>query len=704
MKNKGKRTLRNIGIGAHIDAGKTTLTERILYFTGVIHRMGEVHDGNTIMDFMEEERDRGITIQAAATQTEWTRDDEVYHLNIIDTPGHVDFTIEVERSLRVLDGLVILFSAVHGVEPQSETVWRQANRHQVARVAFINKMDLPGAYYESVIEQMQKRLACTPLLVQIPIGEEEFFEGVIDLVHMRAIIWQEEEFSISDIPPTLEETASQARQAMLEQLAEYDEAIFLKIFDAPESITIMEIETAIRQTTITQQLIPVLLGSAYKNKGVQPLLDAICTYLPAPDDIHTISGKHPKTEETINLQRNSEAPFSALIFKIALDDQHRKMAFFRVYTGQASFGQQVLNTNSGNRERLINLYRLNGEKRIKLQEVVAGDIAALANVKNLKTGDTLCTPEAPIILENIISPEPVISMVVEARSSQDLDKLEIALEQLETEDPSMHVIEDPDSGKTLISGMGELHLDVLAHRLRDNFKIEIKLGKPEVNYKEILTTPIDYSYEYERLVPEPLQAAISISLGPADPDFLESDSFKSGKTAMQFESQLPPKALPLIYIQQIQQSFERMMLSGVIAGLPLHSMKVTLKEAQTFEHSNELAFDLCARNTFRRAAPQATPILIEPIMSLEINCPEEHIGKIMGDLNRRRGQPQGMEPRVGYSIIRAQAPLAELFGYAAKIRTLSTGRASASVTFSHYAPMQESFANKLLEERKGFVL
>jgi elongation factor G len=519
MKNKDRRVLRNIGIGAHIDAGKTTLTERILYFTGVIHRMGEVHDGNTIMDFMEEERDRGITIQAAATQTDWTWGEQDYSLNIIDTPGHVDFTIEVERSLRVLDGLVVLFSAVHGVEPQSETVWRQANRHKVPRIAFINKMDLPGAYYEAVIEQMEKRLGCTPLLLQIPIGEEEFFEGLVDLVHMKAMVWDGEAYSTIAIPSELMEEAGKARLAMLEQLAEYDEAIFLKIFDEPENITTADIESAIRQTTITQQLIPVMLGSAYKNKGVQPLLDAICAYFPAPEDLGTISGKHPHTGKDVSLERNDEAPFTALVFKIALDAQHRKMAFFRVYSGQAQFGQQMLNTNTGHKERLINLYRLNGEKRIKVEELQAGDIAAMANVKNINTGDTLCSPKHPVVLENIITPEPVISMVVEAKTSQDLDKLEVALQQLEAEDPSMHVIEDEDSGKTLISGMGELHLDVLAHRLRDEFKVEVNLGKPEVNYKEMLTQSIDFSYEYERQLPEPLQAAISINIGLLIPIF-----------------------------------------------------------------------------------------------------------------------------------------------------------------------------------------
>ena len=700
MKSKTNGLLRNIGIAAHIDAGKTTLTERILFYTGKTHRMGDVHDGNTIMDFMDEERERGITITAAATQTEWDYHNQEHLINIIDTPGHVDFTIEVERSLRVLDGLVVLFSAVHGVEPQSETVWRQANRYEVPRIAFVNKMDLPGAYFESVLEQMRKRLACEPLPIQFPMGEEEFFQGVIDLVNQEAIRWDEEDKVIKGpIPEAFRESAATARMAMLEKLAEYDETIFSKVFDEPENISIEEIQSAIRLLCHNHTLIPVLCGSAYKNKGVQPLLDAVCAYLPAPEDVGNIQGIHPKTQDDISRELNINDPFTALVFKIALDDQHRKMAFFRVYSGQAKRGEQVLNTRNQHKERLANLYLLNGDKRTTLDKVEAGMIAAIGNVKDIQTGDTLCDKQHPILLETILYPEPVIGMVVEAVHSQDLDKLEEALVQLEAEDPSLKVLEDEESGHTLLRGMGELHLDVISHRLRDEFKVEVNLGRPQVNYKEQFTQTIAYTYEYERPLPELLQAKISIELGPADESFLNSPAFTTGQTRLQFINGLSGKKIPLIYLEHIRKSFERMMMSGVIAGYALHSMKVELKDAETFEHSNELAFELCARNTFRRAAPEAGPVLIEPIMSLEINCPEEYIGNIMGDLNRRRGQPQGMEPRTGYSLIKAEAPLSDLFGYAAHIRTLSTGRATASVTFSHYAPMPEGMAEQLIEKR-----
>jgi elongation factor G len=692
------QTLRNIGIAAHIDAGKTTLTERILYYTGNTHRMGDVHHGNTVMDFMDEERERGITIKAAATQAEWNWKEDTYQINIIDTPGHVDFTLEVERSLRVLDGLVVLFSAVHGVEPQSETVWRQANRYEVARLAFINKMDLPGAFYESVLKQMTKRLDCTPLLLQIPLGEEEFFEGVIDLITMKAFRWEDEdEFSEEAIPGELAEEAKQARQQMLEQLAEYDEVLFAKIFDAPDTITKEEIMSAIRKVTFERTLIPVLLGSAYKNKGVQLLLDAICAYLPAPDEITEVKGVHPKTNDSVTRKRTTEAPFSALVFKIALDDQHRKMAFFRVYSGKCKVGTQLLNPRTGNRERLINLYRMDGEKRIKLDGVQAGDIAVLASVKDIQTGDTLCAIDKPVILENILLPDPVIGMVVEAKHTKDLDKLEEVLNQLEAEDPSLKVVEDEESGRILLRGMGELHLDVIAHRLRDDFKVEVAMGKPEVNYKEMFTQTVTYTYDYERLQPELLQAKITVSIGPADEEYLESTDFLTKGMRLQFENQLESKKIPAIYIDHIRRGFERMMPVGVTAHFGLHNMKVVLKDAEVYDHSNELAFELCARNTFRRAAPDAGPIIVEPIMSLEINCPEEYIGNVIGDLNRRRGQPQAMEPRVGYSIIKGQAPMSELFGYAAKIRTLSTGRASASVTFSHYAPLPDGLKDGVVK-------
>jgi len=600
--------LRNIGIAAHIDAGKTTLTERILYYTGITHRFGDVHDGNTIMDFMEEERDRGITIKAAATQTQWKWQEREFRINIIDTPGHVDFTLEVERSLRVLDGLVVLFSAVHGVEPQSETVWRQANRYKVPRLAFVNKMDLPGAYFESVVEQMKKRLACEPLPIQLPLGEEEFFRGVIDLVSMKAIDWPEETPQEIPIPEDFQEKAKTARQAMLEKLAEYDETIFGKIFDAPESITEAEILAAIRKVTLDQTLVPVLCGSAYKNKAVQPLMDAICAYLPAPDDVGQVKGIHPKTQKEVTRAMKADAPFAALVFKIALDEQHRKMAYFRVYSGEVDRGTQVLNTRSNHKERLANLYRLSGDKRTALQLIEAGDIAVLANVKDIQTGDTLCDPAHPIVLEAIPYPEPVISMVVEAKQSSDLDKLEDALLQLEAEDPSLQIAEDEESGNTLLRGMGELHLDVIAHRLRDEFRVPVNLGRPEVNYKEQLTETIPYEYEYERPQPEPLHARISVEIGPADDSFLESPEFLSGRTRLQFENQLDGKKIPLPFLESIKTGFDRMTSLGVIAGFPLLGLKVSLKDAESYEHSNELAFELCARNTFRRAAHRPLPL------------------------------------------------------------------------------------------------
>jgi elongation factor G len=583
-------------------------------------------------------------------------------------------------------------------------VWRQADRYQVPRIAFINKMDLPGAYFESVLAQMQKRLGCEPLPIQIPLGEEEFHRGVIDLVRLKAVEWEEEQYA--EVPMSAEEleNAKQARQKMLEKLAEYDEPIFNKIFDAPESITQEEVEAAIRKVALNRQLIPVLCGSAYRNKGVQPLLDAICAYLPSPDDVGTITGEHPKTGKKVERKMQEEAPFAALVFKIALDDQHRKIAFFRIYSGLAKRGAQVLNTRTGQKERLANIYRLSGDKRTALQEVKAGDIAVLANVKDVQTGDTLCDIAHPLILEAIPYPDPVIGMVVEAQQSSDLDKLEDALMQLEAEDPSLQVLEDEESGNTLLRGMGELHLDVIAHRLRDEFRVPVSLGRPKVNYKEQLTKTVDYTYEYIRPEPEPLHASIAIQLGPADDAFLESPAFLSGKTRLQFEQELDGKKLPLPFLESIRKGFERMTLMGVEVGFALHGLKVKLLDADTYEHSSELAFELCARNTFRRAAPLAAPVIIEPIMSLEINCPEEYIGNIMGDLNRRRGQPLGMEPRTGYSIIRAQAPLSELFGYAAHIRTLSTGRATASVTFSHYAPLTEEASSKMKGDRKGFML
>lgn len=697
--------LRNIGIAAHIDAGKTTLTERILFYTGRTHRIGEVHDGTTIMDYLEEERERGITITAAATQAHWHWQDKDYIINIIDTPGHVDFTVEVERSMRVIDGLIVLFSAAHGVEPQSETVWRQADRYQVPRLAFINKMDLPGASFEDVLAQMRRRLAARPLPLQIPIGEESSFQGVIDLATQKAILWDGgDEMAVVEIPAAQQEEARAARQKMLETLAEFDEGIFSKIFDDPDSITEADIRQAVRRAAFSRELVPVLFGSAYKNKGVQPVLDAVCAYLPSPADVGAVQGINPQSGQAEQRNLSEEEPFAALVFKIALDDQHRKLAFFRVYSGQARRGQSVAIPRSGHKERLANLFQLHGGKHNAVWEVKAGDIAALGGVKDIKTGDTLCDPDALIVLESIQFPEPVIGMAIEARHSRDLDRLHEVLHQIEEEDPSFRVVEDEDSGQTIIRGMGELHLEVVSHRLFTDFKLEVNLGRPQVTYKEQLGQTTAYTYEFIREVGERLHAQLSFEIGPADAAFLESPGFLSGRTRLQFENAIPEGQVKAPYLPAIRDGFENMMLIGVQAGYELHSMKVRLTGAQQFSDSSELAFNLCAREGFRAAAPLCAPILVEPIMSVEIACPEEYIGAVMGDLNRRRGVPKGMEPKASHTLVKAEAPLAELFGYAAEIRTLTSGRATAALTFSHFAPAPEQVAKGILEKRKGFML
>ncbi|MCB0585144.1 MAG: elongation factor G, partial [Phaeodactylibacter sp.] len=641
---------------------------------------------------------------AAATQAIWPWRDTEYTINIIDTPGHVDFTVEVERSMRVIDGLIVLFSAVHGVEPQSETVWRQAGRYHVPRLAFVNKMDLPGAHFEEVIEQMRKRLAARPVALQIPVGEEEFFRGIIDLVSQQATIWEGEERVVQPIPEELQGAAQDARQQMLEVLAEYDEGLLSKIFDDPGSITEEEVRQAIRRATLSQEIVPVLCGSAYKNKGAQMVLDAICAYLPSPKDVGAVRGIHPRTGQEEKRSLSGDQPFAALAFKIALDDQHRKLVFFRVYSGHARRGQSVYNPRTGQKERLANLYQLHGGKRNAVWEVAAGDIAALGGVKDIITGDTLCDPDKPIILESIQFPQPVVGMVIEAKHSRDIDKLHEALHQLEEEDPSLQVLEDEETGQTLIRGMGELHLEVISHRLRDDFKLDANLGRPQVNYKEQLSRPVSGSYEYRREVGEPLYAQLSFELGPADKTFLDGPEFQGGRTRLQFESRLPEGTLKPEYLPAVRRGFENMLQVGIIAGYEVHSLKAVITGAQASHDSSELAFELCAREAFREYAPQGGPILVEPIMSIEISSPEEYIGALMGDLNRRRGIPQGMEPRASHTIVKAEAPLAELFGYAAQIRTLTSGRASAALTFSHYAPVPEQVAKGILEKRKGFML
>ncbi len=695
--------LRNIGFAAHIDAGKTTLTERILFYTGKTHRLGEVHTGNTIMDYLEEERERGITITAATTQTKWAWHDNDYTINIIDTPGHVDFTIEVERSLRVLDGLVVLFSAVHGVEPQSETVWRQADRYRVPRMAFINKMDLPGADLHGVMDQMRESLAAHPLALQVPLGEEREFHGLVDLVTLEAWNWDETGFHAIDIPEARREEVNYRRQLLLETLAEYDEVLLEKVFDAPGRITAREIMDCLRRLTLERRIVPVFCGSAYKNKGVELLLNGICAYLPSPADVGAVTGTDPETGESVSRPLQQDAPFLALVFKIALDEQHRKMAYFRVYAGRAKRGMVVWNPRGHTRERLNNLYQVHGGKRTMVDHVEAGDIAALGNVKDLQTGDTLCEEEAPIVLDRIVFPTPVIGMVIEARQSRDIDELKAVLAQLEEEDPSFRVVEDEETGQTLIRGMGELHLEVVLHRLRDDFGLETNAGIPRVAYREQLTRTVSLAYELARETDEQdLYAWIKVEIGPADEDYLQSPAYRVDQQRLQFESLLPEGTLPNMYVDAVRRGFAGMITQGPLSGHELHHLRVRLLEARAEpQRSSETAFDLCARLAFRKAAPRGAPILLEPIMDVEVNTPEEYVGPIVGDINRRRGLPRGMEPRLGYHLIKAQVPLAELFGYGVHVRTLSSGRATAALTFSHYAPVPERLAGEILGKLPG---
>ncbi len=681
--------LRNIGFAAHIDAGKTTLTERVLFYTGRTHRLGEVHTGNTVMDYLEEERERGITITAATTQTQWRWQEQDFTINIIDTPGHVDFTIEVERSLRVLDGLVVLFSAVHGVEPQSETVWRQADRYEVPRLAFINKMDLPGADPQRVMEQMRERLGARPVLLQWPLGEERGFYGLVDLVRLEALTWDDAGFHRGPIPDAVREEAELRRQLLLETLAEYDEELLNKVFDQPEQISEEDITRCLRKATRARQIVPVFCGSAYRNKGVEPLLDAVCAYLPSPADVGAVKGRDPASGEVVLRPLRAQAPFLALVFKIALDEQHRKMAYFRVYAGKARRGIVVHNPRTGERERLNNIYQVHGGKRTHVQEVEAGDIAALGNVKDLQTGDTLCALDEPTILDRIAFPTPVIGMVIEPKHSRDVDELQAVLVQLQEEDPTFQVVEDEETGQTIMRGMGELHLEVILHRLRDDFKLETRAGIPKVAYREQLTRTQPFDYELRRETEEQqLYARIIGELGPADESYLKSMTYTVEQQRLQFVNDLPEGSLPKMYVDAIRRGFEGMLSQGPLSNHELHHLKVRLRQAKADARlSSELAFELAARLAFRKYAPKGAPILLEPIMDVEVNTPEEYVGPIIGDINRRRGLPQGMEPRLGYHLIKAQVPLAELFGYGVHIRTLSSGRATAALTFSHYAPV-----------------
>ncbi len=704
------RFTRNIGIAAHIDAGKTTTTERILYYTGLSHKIGEVHDGAATMDWMEQEQERGITITSAATKTEWKWEDQMYTVNIIDTPGHVDFTVEVERSLRVLDGTVALFCAVSGVEPQSETVWRQANRYKVPRIGFVNKMDRTGADFFAVVKDVRDKLGANAIPLQIPIGAEEGFRGVVDLMTNKAIIWDDETqgmtFKEIPIPEDLAEIVNTSRAELVEAIAEYDETLMEKFFDDPDSITLDEMRAAIRAATIDMTICPMMCGSAFKNKGVQALLDAVCTFLPSPLDIEGVTGIDPNTDKEILRKPSSDEPFAALAFKIATDPFVGRLAFFRVYSGALDAGSYVLNTRSDNKERISRIYQMHANKQNPIDRVEAGDIAAGVGFKDIRTGDTLCDLKQPIVLESMTFPDPVIGIAIEPKTQSDVEKLGMALGKLAEEDPTFKVRYDEDTNQTVISGMGELHLEIIVDRLKREFKVECNQGAPQVNYKEALTETVDHR---ERLKKQTggsgLFADIQFELGPADQEFLDSDDFKNGKVQLQFVNAITGGAIPKELLPPTEKGFKAMMKNGILAGYNIDSMKVRVYDGSIHQvDSKPIAFELCAKEGFKAAAHKAKPVLLEPIMKLEIVTPEDYVGPVIGDLNRRRGIPTGQEPRPGGAVaIKATVPLAEMFGYVTTLRTITSGRASSTMEFQSYEPAPKSIAEEVIEKAKGAV-
>ena len=699
---------RNIGIAAHIDAGKTTTTERILYYTGVSHKIGEVHDGAATMDWMEQEQERGITITSAATKTKWFWKGEEYPFNIIDTPGHVDFTVEVNRSLRVLDGLVFLFCAVSGVEPQSETNWRLADNYKVPRIGFVNKMDRSGADFFNVVKDVETKLGSKAVPLQIPIGAEERFKGVVDLITGEAITWNESDqgmtYDVIPMPADLVDTVAEYREKLLEAVAEYDDKLLEKYFEDPNSISPDEVRAAIRKAVCNLEFVPMMCGSAFKNKGVQAVLDAVCAFMPSPLDVAAVTGINPKTEKEEIRLPNVNEPFAALAFKIATDPFVGRLAFMRVYSGALDAGSYVLNTRSDNKERISRLYQMHANKQNPIDRVEAGDIAAAVGFKDIKTGDTLCDLDKPIVLESMVFPEPVIAIAVEPKTQKDLDKLGMALAKLAEEDPTFRVKYDEDTNQTVISGMGELHLEIIVDRLRREFKVECNQGAPQVNYKEALTNKTSHR---ERLKKQTggsgLFADMEFELGPADEEFLESDDFKNGKTRLQFVWGIVGGAIDKNYAKPIQDGFKAMMDNGILAGFSMDSMKVRVYDGSMHAvDSKPVAFELCAKEGFREAAPKCNPVLLEPIMKLEVITPDEYTGSVIGDLNRRRGLPKGQEPRTGGAIsIQAEVPLAEMFGYVTQLRTITSGRANSTMEFSHFAAAPNNVAKDVIEKAKG---
>ena len=693
---------RNIGIMAHIDAGKTTTSERILFYTGLTHKIGEVHDGAATMDWMAQEQERGITITSAATTTFWNYNKEKYKINLIDTPGHVDFTVEVERSLRILDGAVAAFCAVGGVEPQSETVWRQADKYNVPRIGYVNKMDRSGANFFEVVRQVHDVLGATPCPIQIPIGAEESFKGVVDLVTMKAIYWHDEtmgaEYEIDEISADLQAEAQEWRDKMLETIAEFDDAVMEKYFDDPSKITEDEIRAAIRKGTLSMKINPMICGSSFKNKGVQTLLDAVCAYLPSPADTPAVTGHDPRNSDVV-IERKPlpEEPLTALAFKIATDPYVGRLCYFRVYSGEVIAGSYVLNTRSDKKERISRLFQMHSNKQNPMEKIGCGDIGAGVGFKDIRTGDTLCDENHPITLESIEFPDPVIGVAVEPKTQKDLDKLGVGLAKLAEEDPTFRVETNEETGQTVIRGMGELHLEIIIDRLRREFKVECNQGRPLVSYKEAITKPVELREVYKKQTGGRGKFAdIIVRLEPADPDF---------EGHLQFMDEVKGGNVPKEFIPSVQKGFEKAMTNGVLAGYPLDSMKVTLIDGSFHPvDSDQLSFEICAIQAFKNASEKAAPVLMEPIMKLEVVTPEENMGDVIGDLNKRRGQVEGMESsRTGTRIVKAKVPLAETFGYVTALRTITSGRATSSMQFSHYAQVSPSIAKQVLTEVQGRV-
>lgn len=694
---------RNIGIAAHIDAGKTTCTERVLYYAGVNHKIGEVHDGAATMDWMVQEQERGITITSAATTCFWKYRNNNYKLNIIDTPGHVDFTVEVNRSLRVLDGLVFLFSSVDGVEPQSETNWRLADNYNVTRIGFVNKMDRAGADFLNVVKQVKEVLGGNPVPLQLPIGGEENFKGVVDLINNRGIVWNDADqgmtFTEVPIPEDMIADVAEWREKLLESVSEFDDSLMQKFFDAPETITEQEILTALRKACIANKIVPMVCGSAFKNKGVQTMLDYVMELMPSPMDKKATIGTNPDTGEEVSRKPDVNEPFTALAFKIATDPFVGRLAYFRVYAGRLDSGSYVLNTRSGNKERISRIFQMHANKQNQIPFIEAGDIGAAVGFKDIKTGDTLCAENSPIVLEAMNFPEPVIGIAIEPKTQVDLDKLGIALSKLAEEDPTFRVRTDEENAQTIISGMGELHLEIIVDRLRREFKVEVNQGAPQVNFKEAFTGTVEHREVYKKQTGGRGKFAdIKFTVSPVDADFVP-DAKNGG---LQFVNDISGGNIPREFIPAIEKGFRASMVNGVLAGYPVQTMKIELTDGSYHDvDSDALSFEICAKSAYREALPKAKPVLLEPIMKVEVLTPEQNMGDVVGDLNKRRGQIEGMDSRNGIQVVKAKVPLSEMFGYVTQLRTITSGRASSTMEFDHYAEAPKNTAEEVIAKANG---